>query len=204
MAIEGILAKIAEDARAEAARLSGDAEREIARIRQEGDERRRRIEREAEERASQEAEDRRKRLAVSLEREGAREILAEKQRLIESVFDRAREKIASLDAGAYRDLAVRLLREAARDGNEEVILPEGDDRIGADLVARVNKELGQGGKKGGLRIASERRPIGGGFILRSGRRETNCTIEAVLGTRRDELETLVARILFGESGGAPQ
>lgn len=201
MAIEGILERIAEDARAEAEGIAAEAEAEIARVREEGARRREALLRDAEARARKEAEEASRRLEVTLEREAAREILEEKQHLIDRVFERARERIAGLEPAAFGEFASRLLREAVRDGREEIILPEGEDRIGPEIVERVNRELRAAGREGALRIASERRPIGSGFILRSGRKETNCTIEAILEARREELEPVVARILFGGGGG---
>jgi len=200
MAIEGILERIAADARAEAERIAAEAERDAARIREEGSKRCDAIARDAEARARREAEERRKHLEVALEREAARAILAEKQRLIDEVFARARERIEKLDAGAYADLAARILARAASSGDEEIILPEGDDRIGTDLVARVNADLAKAGRKGELRIAEERRRMGSGFILRSGRRETNCTVDAMIEAKREDLEAIVAQVLFGGGG----
>ena len=42
--------------------------------------------------------------------------------------------------------------------------------------------------------------MAGGFILRTEGIETNNSLEAVIGSRRDELEMRIVEILFPESG----
>ena len=52
-----------------------------------------------------------------------------------------------------------------------------------------------------LRLSSERRKIGGGFVLRSGKIETNCALDTILRDARAAFEADVAGILFGGGGG---
>jgi len=77
---------------------------------------------------------------------------------------------------------------------DTIIVGEGERRIDQKLLDDVSRELG---KPGGLRLSSERRRIDGGFILRSGRTETNCALDTILRDARERLETEVAGILFG-------
>jgi V/A-type H+-transporting ATPase subunit E len=82
-------------------------------------------------------------------------------------------------------------------GDEEVLIGEGEKRIDQAFLDSVSKEIGKGE---GLKLADERRPIQGGFVLRSGRVETNCALKTVLREAREQLETDVAAILFGGDG----
>lgn len=135
--------------------------------------------------------------------EARRGILEEKQGFIQEVFDRAVQAVTSLPAQQYLELMVRLLvRSAGGDGEEVILSPEDRERIGEEAVARANGELDKTGtgKSGRLVLSRETRHMAGGFILRTEGIETNNSLEAVIGSRRDELEMRIVEILFPESG----
>lgn len=195
MAVQDILKKIKSDAEANAsdivaegksageqvltaARSDIDAQKEklVARARQRADEERNRI--------------------ITLARLAARrELLNEKQELIDRVFDETRKSILGMDAGEYRKLMRGFLEANADTGNEEVIIDANESRIDQAFLDEVSRSLGRGS---GLKLSSERRPIGGGFFLREGNVETNCTLDTILRDARERVETDVAAILFGE------
>jgi V/A-type H+-transporting ATPase subunit E len=97
----------------------------------------------------------------------------------------------------YREFIAGFLRRTVETGDEEVLIGESESRIDQAFLDGISKELG---KSGGLKLSNERRPIHGGFILRSGRVETNCALATILRDARERLETEVAAILFGDSG----
>lgn len=102
-----------------------------------------------------------------------------------------------MKGGEYFKLMEDLLLKAVEDGDEEVIISEKTMRkLGNDFLGRVNQRLRTGGKKGELSLAEEKRQVGSGFILRKGKKEVNCSFESLLGSKREELEGEVARILF--------
>ena len=70
-----------------------------------------------------------------------------------------------------------------------------EERIDQAFLDGVSAKLGKGN---GLKLSAERRRIRGGFILRSGRIETNCALETIVRDARERLETEVAAELFGE------
>jgi V/A-type H+-transporting ATPase subunit E len=118
--------------------------------------------------------------------------------MIDRVFSETRESILEMDRGDYRRLIRAFLLGTREGGDAEVIVDVNETRIDQEFLDEVARELG-GGR---LRLSGERRGIGGGFILRSGRTETNCTLETILRDARERLETEVASILFGARDGA--
>lgn len=145
-------------------------------------------------RARQHADEERNRILTLARLAARRELLTEKQALIDRVFDETRKSILGMDAGEYRKLMRAFLEANVDTGNEQVIIDAGEKRIDQAFLDEVSKSLGRGS---GLKLSSERRPIQGGFILHEGNVETNCTLDTILGDVRERVETDVAVILFG-------
>ena len=105
-----------------------------------------------------------------------------------------------MDVASGYSLTRSLLVKVIETGDEEIILsPEDKKGIGASFLADLNKELKAKGKKGEVTVAEETRPMKGGFVLRSGRKETNATYEAMLEEMRDEAELEISNALFKEA-----
>lgn len=49
-----------------------------------------------------------------------------------------------------------------------------------------------------LTLAEETQPMDGGFVLRDGRVEVNCTFDALIRLQRNELAGQAAKVLFQE------
>ncbi|HYW68620.1 MAG TPA: V-type ATP synthase subunit E, partial [bacterium] len=148
-------------------------------------------------RADQRAQEDRNRITTLARLAARRELLDAKQALIDRVFDEAGRRIAGMDQAEYRRFIAGFLKSTVESGEEEVLVGEAEKRIDQAFLDSVSKDAGWGG---GLKLSSERRAISGGFILRSGRVETNCALETILRDAREKLETDVAAILFGDDG----
>jgi len=196
MAVEDILRKIAADAdeaaRAVLAEAKRDADAVLARAKEKADAERARLRA----RAKQRSDEERNRIVTLAKLSARRDLLAEKQALVETVFEETRKTIAAMPADEYRRLIRTQLRRSVETGDEEVIVGEGEQRVDQALLDEVSRETG---KPGGLRLSGERRAIAGGFVLRHGKTETNCALDAVLRDARERLETEVAGILFGRA-----
>ncbi len=145
-------------------------------------------------RARQRAAEERNRIVTLARLAARRELLTEKQRLIDRVFEEAGKSVLGMGREEYQDLMRTFLVDVAGPGDAEVIIDENETRIDQAFLDRVANDLGRAGS---LRLSSERRRIGGGFILRSGRTEVNCALDTILREARERLETEVARVLFG-------
>ena len=170
----------AADAVADAGRATTDAQKKELRAR-----------------AEQRAQEERNRITTLARLAARRELLNEKQAFVDRVFDEAGGRIVAMEPSEYRKLITGLLLSTVESGDEEVFIGETESRLDQAFLDSVSKTLGKGG---GLKLVTERRPIAAGFILRSGKVETNCALSTILRDARETLETEVAAILFGSSG----
>lgn len=193
MAVNDILKKIKTEAEEAARRVLAGGQSEADGITEEA---RKRIEVERERllgRARQRADEERNRIVTMARLSARRELLEEKQRLIDRVFEETRKSVLNMGRDEYRGLIRAFLGDTVEAGGAEVIVDADERRIDQPFLDQVSGELG----RGALTLANDRRAIGGGFILKSGRTETNCTLETILRDARERLEPDVAAILFG-------
>jgi V/A-type H+-transporting ATPase subunit E len=198
MAVEDILSRIMADADEAGRGILAEAKREadavLSRAREKAETERARLRA----RAKQRSEEEKNRIVTLAKLSARRDLLTEKQGLIDRVFEETRKRIVAMPADEYGSFIKGLLKRTIETGEEEVIVGEVERRIDQQLLDDVSRELG---KPGGLKLSSERRPIDGGFILRRGRMETNCALDTIIRDARERLETDVAGILFGREGG---
>lgn len=224
--IEKITGQIDADARREADELTAQARAQAEQILADFE-----VQAQAEtdarlERARLEAQQRQERLESVAALEGRKLLLAEKQALVDSAFDRALEQLTGLEDEAYIDLLAGLAVNAARTGREQVVFsPKDRNRVGKQVVTRANEILAKRvapklpdsvtetkagalldkvttaasallAGTGMLTMAEDTQPMAGGLILRDDRVETNCSFEVLLRLHRDELAAQVAQVLF--------
>lgn len=125
-----------------------------------------------------------------------KELLSAKQQLLDAAFDAAKQRFCQLPEGEYLDWMAAMLSKAS-DGKGEIILAARDRALGEKLAAKANEALEAKGKKGELTVSSETREIDAGFVLRDGKLEINCTLDAILEMNRQGLAAKVAEELFG-------
>jgi V/A-type H+-transporting ATPase subunit E len=198
---EKLKQKILNDAEAEARKIIEEGEAEARGI---TDQARAEAEKAASEyhaKAEADAAEHIRRKTSLRELEARKAVLAEKGRLIEEVYDKVLESLREKDrAGGYA-LTRDLLLKAVETGTEEIIVaPEDRKAIDKSFVDGLNAELVKAGKKGQLTLSEETREIRGGFILKRGRAESNSSFDTLLTMLKDDVETEVADILFGEAG----
>ena len=173
------------------------------------------------------AEEREERLVSAAQMEARKTLLTAKQEMVERAYQRALEKLRSLPQEQYVELLAALLVRASSTGREEVVFST-EDREGAGkaAVARANEllakeaapelPLGDGvvanllNKVAAgvsafaqgtamLAVSEETRDISGGFILKDGRIEVNCTFDALVRAEREQTAGEVAKLLFPEA-----
>lgn len=125
----------------------------------------------------------------------SKEHLAEKCRILDEVFDKARQQLQNLPDDQYRQLMTSLMLEAVETGDEEVLIDNDEKRIDAALIKKVNSKLGPD-RKGNLKLAGEKLKLGGGFILRRGKIKNNVSLDVLLALARKELEIELAKDIF--------
>jgi V/A-type H+-transporting ATPase subunit E len=197
VSLEAIVDKILKDARDQTSRIEGESRAKIQSIQSECEETVRALQETSRKRAERLAEDQRRRLLSMAELDIRKEVLALKQEMIGTAFERAISKLLEQGEESYSTLLKKLILDADLEGDEELILNQKDrERIGDVLIRELNEAFSKTGKKRELRLSREIRPIKGGVILRRGRKEVNCSLESIIYSKRDSLEATVARILF--------
>jgi V/A-type H+-transporting ATPase subunit E len=199
MALEDILRKIEEDAKREADKILSEAKERAEEIIRNAQEEADRAKGRLMEEARRNAQTHKSRLISMAELDMRKEVLQEKQSLIDLAFRKALERLTGMEDDEYRTLIERMLMQSVEYGDEEIILCERDkSRISQGFIQAFNKKLESEGKLGKLTIAEETGDFSGGFILRRGKIELNNTFDALLQAARGELETEISQILFGE------
>lgn len=196
MAVDDILKKIMSDAEMAAQEILADGKRDGEEILEKARADAAALKSRLKSKADQRADEERNRIVTLARLSARRDLLSEKQLLIGKVFEETRQRILAMGRDDYRRFIKHFLLDAIESGREEVVIGERETRIDQAFLDEVAAEAGKGA---GLRLSSKRGSMDGGFILREGRTATNCTLDTILRNARENLETDVATILFGES-----
>ena len=195
MEAEQVTEKILADARAEAEEIKKQADNkeaaEQAKLTEQLDE----YKKQTEILAEKAGKDKKAHLLAAARMDIAKQFLAEKRKLLDEVFDKARQQLRNLPDEQYRKLMTELMLEAVETGDEEVLIDKQENQIDQDFIKHINRKLGPG-YKGNLRLAANTQDIGAGFILRRGKIKNNVSIEVLLAQARKELEIELAKELF--------
>jgi V/A-type H+-transporting ATPase subunit E len=152
--IERIKQKILQEAQNEKEKIIDEAKREVEAILQQGKIKCKEVEEQAVEKAEKQAEEERRKIISIARLEERKRLLDAKQKMIDQVFKKVEQDMASLDADVYNKLIYNMLIESAITGDEEVIICEKDsDKITPELLSQVNKALKEQGKAGELKLA---------------------------------------------------
>ncbi len=188
MGLEAIIDKIESDAAARIAEIEGRAaeqEREILE----------RSRREAERRSEEILEQGRRRAELVKEQvddmarlEIRKQRLELKQHLLDEVFRDAVDELRQLSGEDYRDLVRSLVENSGLGGEYELV-------TSAAEAEHLDEAFLDSFEEPKLRPAGEHRELGGGFILRRGRREFNFTFTALTRSLRRELEKRLLEVL---------
>ena len=123
-----------------------------------------------------------------------RALLAQKVDIIEEVLKAAVTRINSLPDTEYADALKKLAIRNALAGDGELHLSKADlARLPAGFESDLNSALAKKGAS--LQLREDDRVLGG-FILVYGDVEQNCTFEALIEAKREQLKDSINRELF--------
>jgi len=224
--IEKITAQIEADARQEADRIISQAKEQAEQIRLDCEARATHEAEELLKKANQNAALQEKRLYSMAQLDARKLTLSAKQEMVDKAFQRALELLTGLDDETYVALLSGLAASASSTGQESLVFsPDDRKRFGKQVVSGANdiltrraavtlpaalrsSKIGSFLEKlvagvspifsgaGELSLDDETRKMAGGFILRDGNVEINCTFEVMLRLARDVLAAEVAECLF--------
>lgn len=144
--MEKIQARIAEDAKAEIAKMEAEIKEEVQNIEVQSALYMIEYSTAQNQKAEKAADEREARLISSAEMEGRKMELAMKQEVITQAFDQALTDLCSRPENEYVDLLVSLALASVQSGTEQMVFSEKDkDTVGKKVVAKVNEAI-SGGK----------------------------------------------------------
>jgi V/A-type H+-transporting ATPase subunit E len=195
MEAKQVVDKILADAKAEAEKIKKQAEEneaaEQAKLNEQLDE----YKKQTEVLAKKAGEDEYSHILAAARMDIAKQFLAEKRKILDGVFEQARQQLQNLPEQEYRKLCTKLMLKAVETGDEEVVVDKNEQRISQDLIQQVNQQLSSNGK-GELKLSDQKQDIGAGFILKRGQIKTNVSLGVLLEQARKELEIDLAKELF--------
>lgn len=179
----GVVSKITEEAGAQAAGIGKDAQDQAEKLRLQ-------IQHETERKAA----DSKARAASAAQLQQRQSLLACKQELIAGVLQKALQKASALPAEEYFAAVIKMAAGAAHAGAGEICFNQRDlGRLPAGFEAKLNKALKTGAS---LHVSKKTAEIDSGFLLLYNGIEENCSFDAVLAARHEELQDKVRAILF--------
>jgi V/A-type H+-transporting ATPase subunit E len=196
MEAQQVTEKILSDAQAEADKIKSQAQEKQAAEQKKLDEQLDDYKKQTKVLAEKAAEDEKSHIIAAQRMALAKQLLDEKRKILDEVFESALRQLQKLPDDQYEKLIIKLLLESVETGDEEVIVGKNETRIDQQLINRVNEQLNPD-KKGSLKLSGERQDIEGGFILRRNKIKTNVTFDVLLSNARKKLEIELAKELFG-------
>lgn len=129
--------------------------------------------------------------------EASKQILAAKHKAIDEAFRRANEMLCSLSESEYIALLTKYVLAASEAGEESVVLNKKDrEALGEKIVSKFNEALSAAGKKAKLSLSGGTADINGGFILRNGDIDTDCSVSSLVEQQKYALTEAVVKLLF--------
>lgn len=191
MSLADIKAKIDADAKEERNKILEAAENQVGAISGEADRTVEGIRQEFSERLEQERPEVMRRRAIVAELDVRKEDLAARRKIINETFSSALSILSSAPADRYGPIMEKLLLEAIESKDEKVRVGSREKVITETWIRDFNGKHGTG-----VSLSDEKAPIIGGFILRKGRVDTNCSWEMLLESLRTDLEAEIVDRLF--------
>lgn len=186
-----IKAKIEADARAEAGEILAAAQAHVDAIKRETEEEIRRMADLQKARLEKETPEILRRREIVAKLDVNKEDLSARRGLIDEAFEATRAKMAGMDGNAVKRFAETLLAQAVETKDEILVVGRGEKNLDAGWLKAYNEKSGSN-----LKISEEKAPIIGGFILRRGLVDVNCSWEMLIRTAREELEAETVKRLF--------
>ncbi|MBN1392006.1 MAG: V-type ATP synthase subunit E [Sedimentisphaerales bacterium] len=194
---EKVIEKIVSDARAEAQKIKNQADETRNAEQAKLDEQLKEFKKQTDALARKAGEEEKAHILAAAKMDIAKQLLAEKRKILDEVFGQARQQLENLSDEQYLKLMTKLMLEVVETGDEEVITDNNEKRIGQKFIDGVNQKLAPS-RKGNLKLSQERAGLGMGFILKRGKIKNNVSIGVLLARAREQLEIELAKELFGD------
>lgn len=131
--------------------------------------------------------------------EERKNMLKVRQECIDEAFDAALRKLSDMPDDKYGLFIEGIILNNVKNEDGIIVFNDRDKkRLGEKFISEINRKLKRKGMSAVLSLAKDSLDASGGFVLRYGELEINCTLEIILDMQRPNMETEVAKILFNE------
>ena len=129
--------------------------------------------------------------------EAQKQILSEKQKVLNEVYEEAKKRARGLPLGKYQSLIKKMIIEATEEGTEEIFIgQEEKGKITEKLIQEINHQIKKGGEKGKLTFGRQKVKLENGFLIRSDKHQIDNSWENIIKSLREKTEDEVVKILF--------
>lgn len=194
MSIERITKSILDDAEKEAARILHAAQIATQRKINSAKEEQKKNLTERSKALEAEFEEKKVKELSNLKASYGQQLLGIKNAIIDDVFKRAMQNIASLSDGEYLSVIEKWLH-AINTAGQISISSKDSKRITHELISRINQARKESSR---LSLSKDFADISGGFILKTEKFEIDYSIDAIASNLREGLGPRIAKELFGE------
>jgi V/A-type H+-transporting ATPase subunit E len=194
MSLADIKAKITADAQIQVDAILAEGKKQSAAVTRDAEDQVRAIQTSWKERFAREDPEVARRREIVARLDAARVDLGVRQRIVGEAFDGALRQLADLPKDRYLGFARTLLEKAAAS-DETILLGKNERHIDAAWISEYNIS-----HRTNLTLSDERLSIAGGFVLRKGKIDINCSWDMLVRDIRPDLEGDVVKRLFSQGG----
>lgn len=127
----------------------------------------------------------------------SRMILEEKQNLIQTTIQGAKDKIRNMSSDKYFDIINKLVINNAHKEDGKIAFSSKDSsRLPADFIEKLNKKLKED-SKGKLTLEKRQDLVEDGVMLIYGETQENLSIDSIFSEKKEMLEDMINTSLFG-------
>lgn len=124
-------------------------------------------------------------------------ILKKKQEIISDTLEKAYRNLCELPEDLYFPTLSKMIERFAEPGEGELLLSRKDkERMPERFVGQLQEKLEK--RQATLVLSEEDAVLDGGFVLRYGGVEENCSFQALFDAEKEKLQDIVQEILFSE------
>ena len=191
MSLADIKAKISAEAQAQIKSIEAENDVRIADVNKQADKEIKTARETYRDRFAKEEPEIAKRREIVANLDAAKVDLGVRQRLVGEAFDGALRLLAELPRDKYLSFVQTLLEKAVETGDETLFVGKDEHHIDGAWLDSYNA-----GHSTRLSFSGDRLPILGGFVLRNGKIDINCSWDMLTGDIRPEIEADVVKQLF--------
>ncbi len=200
MSIKEIKEKILQDAFEKKDEILKNAVFNIEKIKKQAIEENEIIQKKILEKYNNDAELKEKNIITEARLIAKKEILFEKQSIIDDIFAKVLDKIVNFDDEIYLNFIENIVLNNVETGDESIYIGKRErPLINQKFIDNINNKLKSAGKKGELKLSNNRLPIIGGIVLGKEDIKKNASLEVIIENIKDETVTMLNNFLFSKN-----